>query len=76
MPKQIEKHEDTAVNQTVQSTGSITQQARLSVTEQVSAHQKTGGTGANCLSFLFCVLSGLFYFKIETFSLKGQANFC
>ena len=37
---------------------------------------KQGGGGAGCISVLFCVLSGIYYFNIENFSQKGQANYC
>ena len=37
---------------------------------------KQGGGGGGCISVLFCVLSGLYYFNIENFNKKGQANYC
>ena len=37
---------------------------------------KTGGGGGSCVSILFCVLSGIYYFNIENFSEKGLGNYC
>ena len=49
------------------------ERTKISVREH---RRKTGGGGASAISVLFCVLSGIFYFKIENFPLRGQANFC